>query len=94
MSQALTDSDAVAPDKIACASRAIICSMKLYDEVAVLDEVVAAGDVIVTFEPSAYVTDVVVEPSLLVTDVLDAPCNACSSGSELDPSAPVVPPAA
>jgi hypothetical protein len=27
----------------------------------------------------------VVEPSLLVTCVLDAPFNACSSGSELDP---------
>ena len=26
-----------------------------------------------------------VEPSLLVTDVEDAPANACSSGSELDP---------
>ena len=48
---------------------------------------VAAGNVIVTFEPSAYVIDVVVEPSLLVVDVLDAPCNACSSGSELDPVA-------
>jgi hypothetical protein len=31
----------------------------------------------------------VLEPSLLVTDVLDAPCNACNSGSELDPSVPV-----
>jgi hypothetical protein len=27
----------------------------------------------------------VVEPSLLETCVLDAPLNACSSGSELDP---------
>ena len=51
------------------------------------DAVVAAGNVIVTFEPSAYVIDVVVEPSLLVVDVLDAPCSACSSGSELDPVA-------
>jgi len=42
--------------------------------------VFAAGDVIVTFDPSAYVTDVVVEPSLLVTEVEEAPCNACSSG--------------
>jgi hypothetical protein len=39
----------------------------------------------VTFDPSAYVVDVVVEPSPLVTDVLDAPSNACSRGSELDP---------
>ena len=51
----------------------------------------AAGDVIVTFEPSAYVTDVVVEPSLLLVDVLEAPSNACSKGSELDPPVPLVP---
>jgi len=33
----------------------------------------------------------VVEPSLLVTEVLEAPCKACISGSELDPSLPVEP---
>ena len=59
--------------------------MKLYDDVAVDDDFVAGGDVRVTFEPSAYVTDVVVVPSLLATCVLDAPLNACSNGSELDP---------
>jgi hypothetical protein len=45
----------------------------LYDEVAVLDDVVGAGDVVVTFDPLAVVSDVVVEPSLLVTDLVEAP---------------------
>ena len=56
-----------------------------------LDAVVAAGDVIVTFEPSANVIDVVVEPSLLVTDELDVPSSACSNGSELAPLVPLLP---
>jgi len=59
--------------------------------VALLDAVAAAGDVIVTFDPSAWVSDVVVEPSLLLTDVLDAAGNACGSGLELAPLDPLVP---
>ena len=53
----------------------------------------AAGDVIVTFDPSAYVTEVVVEPSLLLTEVEDAPLSACNNGSEtlvlLEPLVPL-----
>jgi hypothetical protein len=57
--QALTESEETAEDDSACASRWIICSTKLYDEVAELDDEVedpdveAAGVVSVTFEPSA-----------------------------------------
>jgi hypothetical protein len=49
--QALTESDAPEEAGTACACRWIICSMKLYEDVAELDA--AAADVIVTFEPSA-----------------------------------------
>jgi hypothetical protein len=55
------------------------------------DDDVGTGDVVVTFDPSAKVSDVVVEPSLLVADVVDAPCNACSNGSEFDAPAPLSP---
>jgi hypothetical protein len=43
----------VVEDEIALASRWIICSMKLYDDVAALDELPGAADVKVTFDPSA-----------------------------------------
>jgi hypothetical protein len=51
--QALTESDAVLEAEIAWAWRWIICSMKLYDDVAALEELPDAADVIVTFDPSA-----------------------------------------
>jgi hypothetical protein len=43
----------VALDDDACASRWIIFSMKLYDDVAAADAVDGAAVVIVTFDPSA-----------------------------------------
>lgn len=56
----------------------------MLDDVPELDEVAAAGEFSVIFEPSGLVIDVVVEPSLLVTVVAVAPARACSSASGLD----------
>jgi hypothetical protein len=60
VNQAETDSDAVDEAEIAWAWRWIICSMKLYEDVAALEEAPEAAeeapeaaDVIVTFDPSA-----------------------------------------
>ena len=56
--QTLTESDGVAWVEIAWAWRWIICSMKLYDEIALEDDVpeddvLAGADVIETLDPSA-----------------------------------------
>ena len=55
------------------------------------DAVFGTGEVIVTFDPSPKVSDVVVEPSPFVVELEDAPLKAWSKGSvllELLPSLP------